>query len=134
MKNQRQNKRPYFYLGQAMVETTIIMSTTLLILFALIHFGFVYNAKTVLNYATYEAARAGSLNYGSPLAMKYALARGLAALETTDGGISDFDNYQQSNRTAIDLIEEGKYVCMQRISPDTLSQHWANDEKSGSIP
>jgi hypothetical protein len=134
MKNQRQNKRTYFYLGQAMVETTIIMSTTLLILFALIHFGFVYNAKTVLNYATYEAARAGSLNYGSPQAMKYALARGLAALETTDGGISDFANYQDSHSAAISLIDAGKYVCMQRISPDTRSQHWMPDSSSGSIP
>lgn len=133
MSSKLQNKYTRFYLGQAMVEMIIIMFATLLILFSLIHFGFIYNAKTVLNYATHEAARAGSLNYGSPQAMNFALARGLAALETSPGGISDYDRYQKSQTSAIDLIEDGKFVCTQRISPDTSSQHWRPDPTAGSI-
>ena len=48
--------------GQAMVETLIVMFVTLILLFGIIQFGLFYNAKTVLNYAAFEAARAGSLN------------------------------------------------------------------------
>lgn len=132
MRSNFQNK--HTYLGQAMVEMIIIMFATLLILFSLLHFGFMYNAKTVLNYATHEAARAGSLNYGSPKAINYALARGLAALETTAVGISDYDRYQQSQSSALDLIEADDFVCIQRISPEVGSLHWRPDPNSGSIP
>lgn len=130
MKNNPLNKA--FSKGQAMVEMTIVMFSTLLILFAVIHFGFIYNAKTVLNYATQEAARAGSLNYGSPQAINYALARGLAALETTAGGISDYDRFQKSYSDAIDLVEDKKFVCTQRISPEISSQHWRPDASASS--
>ncbi len=118
--------------GQAMVEMVVVMFVTLLILFAVIHFGFIYNAKTVLNYATHEAARAGSLNYGSPRAIRYALARGLAALETSPTGISDYDRFQQSQSAAIDLIEADEFVCIQRISPGFSSQHWLPDPNATS--
>jgi hypothetical protein len=53
--------------------------------------------------------------------MKYALARGLAALETSPSGASDYDRYQQSHSAAINLIDDGKFVCTQRISPDANS-------------
>jgi hypothetical protein len=127
MRNKRQNKRAYFNLGQAMVEMVIISFATLLILLSLLHFGFMYNAKTVLNYATYEAARAGSLNYGSPEAMNYALARVLASLETSpapDDNFYDILHYQTSQNNAIDMVNNPKFVCTQRISPSTNNGHW----------
>ncbi len=104
MGNKRQSKRVYFNLGQAMVEMIIIMFATLLILLSLLHFGFMYNAKTVLNYATYEAARAGSLNYGSPQAMEYALARVLGSLDSTpapDTDLFSIVRYQASQDLAL---------------------------------
>jgi hypothetical protein len=139
MKNKRDFTYSYFYSGQAMVEMIIIMFATLLILFSLLHFGFMYNAKTVLNYATFEAARAGSLNYGSPKAMNYALARVLASLENSsepdyDALNNDIDLYKAHQKDAIELVKAEKFVCTQRISPDVSSKHWLTDPDAGSIP
>jgi hypothetical protein len=136
MRNKRQNKRPYFNLGQAMVEMIIITFATLLILLSLLHFGFMYNAKTVLNYAAYEAARAGSLNYGSPQAMNYALARVLASLETSPAPDKDFYDifyYQTSQDAAIEMVDKGQFVCMQRISPTNDNGHWLRDPEAGAL-
>jgi len=134
MKNHfRDIKQPITYqLGQAMVEMTVIMFVVFLLLFGIIQFGLIYNAKIVLNYATFEAARAGSLNYGSPRAINYALARGLAPLESTDSGITDYDRFQQSTNKMIDLVEVGDFSCVQRISPSTSSQHWVPDPAAGA--
>ncbi|MFT6390055.1 MAG: hypothetical protein ACJAUP_003455 [Cellvibrionaceae bacterium] len=140
MRNEIKNKPGYDCLGQAMVEMIVVMFTTLLILFSLLHFGFLYNAKTILNYATHEAARAGSLNYGSPKAMNLALARGLAALKSPRNAVpipSDYAKYQQSQTEAYEMIDPtagnpattpstvaDQLVCTQRISPATNSDHW----------
>jgi hypothetical protein len=131
MRNKRWNK--HSHLGQAMVEMIVIMFVTLLILFSLIHFGFIYNAKTVLNYATHEAARSGSLNYGSPQSMNFALARVLAALESSPSGSNHMGRYQQSQGRANELVKNDKFVCTQRISPDSNSDHWRPDPSAGSI-
>lgn len=109
--------------GQAMVETLIVMFVTLILLFGIIQFGLFYNAKTVLNYATFEAARAGSLNYGSPQAINYALARSLAALESSSGS-SQYERYLNSQTKYLDRIDAGNSVCVQRINPPVSSPHW----------
>jgi len=115
-----------------MVEMTVIMFVVFLLLFGIIQFGLIYNAKIILNYATFEAARAGSLNYGSPQAINYALARGLAALESTDSGLTDYDRFQQSTNEMINLVETGEFACVQRISPAVSSPHWVPDPAAGS--
>ena len=109
--------------GQAMVETLIVMFVTLILLFGIIQFGLFYNAKTVLNYAAFEAARAGSLNYGSPQAINYALARSLAALESSSG-TSQYERYLNSQTKYLDRIDAGDSICVERINPPVSSPHW----------
>lgn len=48
--------------GQSMVEVLIILPVMLLLIFATIQFALVYHAKITLNYAAFEAVRAGTLN------------------------------------------------------------------------
>jgi hypothetical protein len=121
-----------------MIEMIVITFATLLILLSLLHFGFMYNAKTVLNYATFEAARAGSLNYGSPQAMNFALARVLASLESSPDADynalnNDIDLYNAAQNDAIELVSQAKFVCTERISPDNNSRHWLEDPNSSSV-
>lgn len=52
----------YSQAGQSMVELLIIIPVMLLLIFGTIQFALVYHAKITLNYAAFEAVRAGSIN------------------------------------------------------------------------
>ena len=69
--------------GQAMVEFIVIAAVLLLLIMGTIQFAMIYQAKITLNYATFETARAGSLNNARMWAMELAFARAMAALYTT---------------------------------------------------
>ena len=84
----------FYQRGQAMVEMVVISFVTLLMLFSIIQFALLYNAKTVLNYAAFEAARIGALNYSHPQSMRLALAQKLAILEPVDSEPND-TSYQK---------------------------------------
>lgn len=73
--------------GQSMVELLVILPVMLLLILATVQFALVYHAKITLNYAAYEAVRAGTLNGGKATlgvsqyeAVKEGFARGLAPL------------------------------------------------------
>ncbi len=121
-----------------MVEMLVVVFIVLLTLLGIIQFALIYNAKSVLNYATYEAARSAALNYGSPDAMKFALAQKLAALRQSDmsqtGALnSAFERLQNSQQLMIDEIDSGGDVCIERISPTPLSGHWQSVGGGGSL-
>ena len=66
--------------GQSMAEFLIILPVMLLLIFGAIQFALIFHAKITLNYAAFEAARAGSLNNARFEAVKEGFARGLAPL------------------------------------------------------
>lgn len=99
--------------GQAMVEFLIVIPLLLLILLGTLQFALIYQAKITLNYAAFEAARAGSLNNAREYAMYNAIARTMAALYTHDSTIEAFKTGQQKVR---DEIDNG-YVKVELINP-----------------
>jgi len=107
--------------GQAMVETIVVVFVTLLLLLGVIQFGLIYNAKTNLNYAAFEAARAGALNYADRRAIEFALARGLAPLYTSIDPAADKDANVEAVKAARDKVLEeidgGEFVCIERLNP-----------------
>lgn len=66
--------------GQSLIEFIVVMPLFFAILFGIFEFTFIYKAKTTLNTATFEAARAGSLQHGRMSAMVDALAKGMTPL------------------------------------------------------
>ena len=64
--------------GVSMVEFVIVFPVAVLFVMALIQIGFFYMAKSMLNHATFMAARAGAQNNANPDIIKAALARGLS--------------------------------------------------------
>ncbi len=118
--------------GQAMAETVIILPVMLLLVLGALQFALIYHAKITLNYATFEAARAGALNHGSRRAMEYALARGLTPLYTSvRPGDSDFAKMEEVKdvyeRIMADINgadpevpddADDNIVCIQRLNPD----------------
>ncbi len=81
-KNQfRINKKKYR--AQAMVEFLIVFPVMLLLVMGILQFAFIYQAKITLNYATFQTARAGSLNNISMSAMQMAFSSNMAPLYTS---------------------------------------------------
>jgi len=74
--------------GQSMVEFIIVTPVMFLLVFGSIQFALLYQAKTTLNYAVFEAARAGALNSARTTAMQSAFARAMAAMYM-DSSIGD---------------------------------------------
>ncbi len=66
--------------GQSATEFLIILPALVFLVFGIIQFGLLYQARATLNHATLLAARAGAMHNGSPGEMRAALARGLAPL------------------------------------------------------
>lgn len=125
--------------GQAMVETLVVLFVTLLLLLGIIQFGLIYNAKTTLNYATFEAARAGALNYADKTAIEYGLARGLAPLYTSvttaDGRLKKVSKVQQARDDVMDEIRAGQFACIERLNPPASAfSTYAVDDPTGIFP
>ncbi len=66
--------------GQSMTEFLVIMPVMLLLIMGAIQFVFIYQTKTTLNYATFEAVRAGSLENASITAVRNGFTRGITPL------------------------------------------------------
>jgi len=77
--------------GQAMVEFIIILPVLILLIFGAIQIGFIYSAKTTLNYATFQAARLGAVNHATYSSMRRGLIRGLAPLYTSSASLTSLE-------------------------------------------
>jgi hypothetical protein len=118
--------------GQAMVEFLIVIPLLLLILLGTLQFALIYQAKITLNYAAFEAVRAGSLNHAREYAMYDALARSLAPIYTHE---DTFESYKQGREKIRDEIENG-YVLIDVINPapDSFSDFGNTKDGKRYIP
>lgn len=66
--------------GQSMIEFTIVIIPMLFLILAAIQFVLIYQTKITLNYATFEAVRAGTLENASRKAVENGFTRGFAPL------------------------------------------------------
>ncbi len=118
--------------GQAMPEFVIIMPVLLFIVLGTLQLAFIYQAKITLNYATFEAARAGSLNKANMFAMESAMARGLAPLYTHDSNYAAFKTAKSRIKQQID----SDFLRIEIInpSPGSYADYARNSGGSLSIP
>lgn len=114
-------------LGQSMTEFLVVMPVMLLLILGAIQFIIIYQTKTTLNYATFEAVRAGTLENASREAVENGFTRGLAPLfarfKTTldeEDGSGSYTNLAQkvtdARRLARDEIADG-YVKIELLHP-----------------
>ena len=85
MKNTGQIKRAFQtrQSAQAMVEFVIILPVMLMLILAIVQFGLIYRAKVTLNYATFQAVRAGTINNASMSEMELSFASNMAPMYTS---------------------------------------------------
>ena len=107
----RQNK------GQSMVEFIIVTPIVLLLLFGGLQFAFLYHAKTLLNYAAFEAARTGAVSNARVSEMENAFARSMAAIHTHN---PTSDDVMCAREIVYKEIESG-FVRIKVINPDPAS-------------
>jgi hypothetical protein len=102
--------------GQAMTEFIIVVPVLILLIFGTVQIGFIWSAKTTLNYATFQAARLGALNHADYSGIRRGLVRGLSPLFTHRADVEAIKAAQ--GRAA---IEVDNHVRVVRICP-TLAQ------------
>ena len=107
-------QRPYFHSGQAMIEFLIITPVLLLLVFGALQFALMYQAKTALNYATFEAARAGALSNARTSIIENTFARGMAPVYTHDDTVDEVE--QARERVRRDIMNG--LVIFEMINPD----------------
>jgi len=100
--------------GQSMVEFIIVTPVVLLLLFGALQFAFLYHAKTLLNYATFEAARTGAVSNARMSEMENAFARSMAAIHTHN---PTSDDVMCAREVIYKEIESG-FVHIDVINPD----------------
>ncbi len=111
--------------GQGMTEFVIVTPVMLLLVLGALQFTFIYNAKSVLTYATFMAARAGALNNADPQQKAYALAAHHAALYAAS---PDSSAMMQARACVIDEINAGA-VQLEILNPTVaeFSESYATD-------
>ncbi|WP_276487544.1 TadE/TadG family type IV pilus assembly protein [Ectopseudomonas mendocina] len=96
--------------GQAMVEFLIIIPVLIILIFGAVQAALIYSAKNGLNYATFQAARIGSMNSAQYTDMRRGLLRGMYPM------FSQFPENERMERTA---LEVDNFVLITRVSPST---------------
>jgi len=100
--------------GQSMVEFIIVTPVILLLLFGGLQFAFLYHAKTLLNYAAFEAARTGAVSNARMSEMENAFARSMAAIHTHN---PTSDDVMCAREIVYKEIESG-FVRIKIVNPD----------------
>ncbi len=93
--------------GASMVEFIIVLPILLLLCLGILQFGLLYQAKSTLDYAALQAARAGALNNGKSASMKAGLARGLTPLYARTSSLAG--QQQALLASNLDLMKPGAY-------------------------
>ncbi|AJC46726.1 TadE family protein [Xanthomonas sacchari] len=71
---------PRYQRGQSLIEFCVVIPTFLFLVLVIFQFVLIYRTKTVLDYAAFQAARAGAVNGARKSDMADALAGGLTPL------------------------------------------------------
>lgn len=122
--------------GQAMIETAIIGTVLILLVFGAFQFALIYKAKITLNYATFEAARIGAVNQAQMTFIENAFANAMAALYTNDDNVDEIREARCRVRTEI-YGGDPYNVCTAAGStpsaPDP-NEVWVNIEMLNPLP
>lgn len=116
--------------------TEILVVTPLVILLGMIgiQYALMYNAKTNITYASYEAARAGAINHADPQAIEDGLLKGLLPLLSTNLKSFKADTTNPLTATAQGKLaleklkfDEARFMKIEIISPNEAAFNACNN-------
>ena len=100
--------------GQSAVEFLIIFPILIFMIFGIIQWALIYQARSTLNHATFLAARAGALNNGKKTSMESGLAAGLTPLFASDASMT---GYATARAKAQAEISAAKLATIEVLNP-----------------
>lgn len=106
--------------GQALAEYIYVFPILALLILGAIQFGFIYQAKATLNYATFAATRQGALHNGSMSAIVDGLVSGMMPLFThssATGGQRNFDLLKDAWKRSSSQMTNPKLTSIAIVNP-----------------
>lgn len=125
--------------GQALPEYIYVFPILALLILGAIQFGFIYQTKATLNYATFHATRQGALNNGSMNAIVDGLVSGMMPLfahRSKSGNELNLDTLKAAWRAAHEQIKNPKLTKIWIVNPTpaALSAYSSLSESGNEIP
>lgn len=128
-----------FQRGQALAEYIYVFPILALLILGAIQFGFIYQTKATLNYATFSATRQGALNNGAMSAIVDGLTSGMMPLFThssSTGGARNLELLKNAWKLANTQVTDPKLTVVTIVNPTSaaLSAYQALSESGTEIP
>ncbi len=125
--------------GQAIAEYIYVFPILILLILGAIQFGFIYQTKATLNYATFAATRKGALNNGAMSAIVEGLISGMMPLfahSSSTGGARNMDLLKNAWKLASDQLTDPKLTTITIVNPtpQALSAYEGDSESGDEIP
>ena len=116
--------------GQGMTEFIIVWPVLILLVFGTLQFVLIYLAKSTLNFATFEATRAGTLNQARREQVVYGFVRGMAPMYSTNK-----QSVNQAREKILEEVADGN-VCIERINPRQVDfdEYAESTDRGDAIP
>jgi hypothetical protein len=122
--------------GQALVEYVYVFPILILLILGAIQFGFIYQTKSTLNYATFAATRQGALNNGSMSSITNGLASGLMPLfahSSSTGGSRNLDMLKNAWALSNAQVTDPKLMQITIVNPTSSAfTSYQNQSDSGN--
>jgi len=100
--------------GQSATEFIVIFPALIFLVFGVIQWGLVYQARATLNHAALLAARAGAVHNGSQAEMRKGLAAGLAPLFASE---ATMNGYLAARAKAFTEVSVAKLATIAIVNP-----------------
>jgi hypothetical protein len=125
--------------GQALVEYLYVFPILLMLILGAIQFGFIYQTKSTLNYAVFNATRQGALNNGKMTAIVDGLTSGMMPLFThssSTGGSRNLDLLKNGWKLANAQMTDPKLTLVTIVNPTStaFSAYQGKSESGNEIP
>lgn len=125
--------------GQAIAEYIYVFPILALLILGAIQFGFIYQTKATLNYATFTATRQGALNNGAMSAIVDGLTSGLMPLfahASASGGKRDLNLLKEAWKLADAQVTDPKLTLIAIVNPTgtALSSYQDKSVSGSEIP
>lgn len=121
--------------GQAIAEYLYVLPILVMLIFGAIQFGFIYQAKYALTYATFVGTRQGALNHGQMNSILDGLESGLTPLFTHGKSLPALKNARQFAHKEITATSPQLFwVYIVNPNQEALSAYSANSPNGDEIP
>lgn len=125
--------------GQALAEYIYVFPILLMLILGAIQFGFIYQTKATLNYATFVATREGALHNGAMSAIVDGLSSGMMPLfahSSSTGGSRNLALLKNAWKLANEQVTDPKLTVITIVNPKpgVLTAYQSLSESGDEIP